>query len=221
MSEGQKTGPNWSAAGAAGPATQGISGARRVVAAHGPYLTAALENRLFSIDGGEVTITTAEVTGSAMGTAKYINGFLNPHNSGFNVAVLTTIVTHTSGTPGGALVYDMAWTGTLRVTSAATGTVRGGILNEYASHAAIRPLVGVVLATLPATTAVLTRVGRIGGTAAVALGAGDHTTRDDVDGKIVIPPGAIFGIAAVAVGTSHIVASQLYLEVLPIIPSGQ
>src|SRR3954469_21105659 len=101
-----KVGPDWGGSGTFKPFTAGFSGAQRVADAHARYMQAVLEGRVFISDSDSVTLAAANATKSAMGTAKFINGFLNPAGSGKNVALWKTVIATVSGTPAGPFFYN-------------------------------------------------------------------------------------------------------------------
>lgn len=179
-------------------------------------MQAALENRLFLMDSDAVTLAAANTTKSAMATAKFINGFLNPRGSNVNASILHAIVATTSGTPAGPYFYNHYPIVGNR-SSAITGTIRSGFLSSGASGSKMEAQTGVVLATLPADTAALNQLGVLGGPAAIAAGAGIYTAFDEVAGRIVVPPGFFFGIMAAGAGTTHIVQSTVCWEEIPLL----
>lgn len=213
MSDLQRVGPDWGGQGTFKPLTTGPSGAQRVADAHARYMQAVLEGRVYSLDSDSVTVAAAHVTKSAMGTVKFINGFLNPVNSNKLAVLWRTAASLTSGTPGGALAYNM-YPAAGNVTSAATGTIRNQ-LTFAATGSAMRPLVNVALAVLPADTAALVQVGVAGGPAAVAAGAGVNSWVDEPAGSIIIEPGFFFGLTSIAAGTSPIFQTTLVWEEIP------
>jgi hypothetical protein len=68
----------------------------------------------------------------------------------------------------------------------------------------------VALTALDADTTALVQVGTLGGPAAIAAGAAINSVYDNVDGKIIVPPGYAFGICTTATGTTHVMQSTLY-----------
>ncbi len=173
----------------------------------------AYRGLLFSLDSGSVTAVAANASGQAMGTAKFLNGFVNPMGSGKNAVIVGANVATVSGTPGGPILYEIS-AGPGTFTTAATGTIRPGLISG-AGASLMKPVVMVALAALDADTTALVQIGTLGGPAAIAAGAGNNSIYDAVDGKIIIPPGYAFGICTTATGTSHVMQSTLYwIEVL-------
>ena len=203
-----------SAFGAVNPGRADKTGALVVTSGHGEFTEACANNTVYAIDSDTVTIATANTTKGVLGTIKFINGFYNPINSGKNAAVLAAIVATISGTPAGPLFYNM-FVGK-QPTNSETGTIRSLLLGQ-SNQSAMRPHVGVVLAVLPAdSTSAAVQIGVVGGPAASAVGAGMYSICDNVNGKIIVPPGVLFGLAAVGAGTSHVVQSTLVWEEIPI-----
>jgi hypothetical protein len=180
---------------------------------HGRHYEQALQGNIFTMDSDSVTIAAANATKGALATAKFVNGFFNPLTSGKNAVLLFARVATVSGTPGGPFFYNYLDDST--INSAATGTVRATLLgSSYAS--VLRAQTGVVLANAAAATTALKQLGVMGGPAAIAAGAGMYDVVDDIAGRIIVPPGVLFGITALAAGTTHIVQSTLVWEEVPV-----
>lgn len=162
----------------------------------------------FVLDSGSVTAVAATAAAQAMGTAKFLNGFFNPTNSGKNAVLIGASIATVSGTPGGPILYEVtAGAGTL--TSASTGTIRSGLIGG-AGKSLMTPQVMVTLTALDADTTALVQIGTAGGPAASAAGAGVNSVYDNIDGKIIIPPGYAFGLCDTATGTTHVLQTTLY-----------
>lgn len=170
---------------------------------------------IFSLSNSAAyTIVGGNAPGQALATAVWANGFVNPANSGKNVVLLRTLVYNTSGTPGGALTYQTC--PKIQLSSTPTGTIRSNIVTNQTSGAGTVciPYVGVILAVLPADTSSATVFHSLVGGAAAAAIAGQNSYVDEVNGRIVIPPGTAFGIGSTATGTSHVVQTQMdWIEV--------
>jgi hypothetical protein len=214
MSDLQRVGPVPGGTGTPVPFTAGITGASRVADAHSRYMQSCLEGRVFIMDSDSVTLAAANATKSAMGTAKFINGFLNPRNSGVNAVILIASIATVSGTPAGPFFYNF-YPIVGNLSSAVTGTIRSAFLASTATGSKMTPQTGVVLATTPADTTALTQLSTIGGPAAIAAGAGVYSVADEVAGRIIVPPGFLFGIMCAGAGTTHIVQSTLQWEEVP------
>lgn len=161
----------------------------------------------FSLDSGSVTLAAANVTGAALGTFKFINGFYNPLESGVNAVIWNVRLATVSGTPGGPFFYN--YLNKPEFSSTPTGTIRSLLLSS-ANGSKLRPMVGVVMATVPAdATTVMLQQGVVGGPAAIAAGAGMYDVWDQVNGRIIVPPGYAWGLACTAAGTTHVVHSTI------------
>lgn len=190
------------------PFRQGKSAEMMVSELQARFYEQTYRGNLFILDSGSQTCVAASAAGQAMGTAKFLNGFFNPANSGKNAVLVGANVATVSGTPGGPLLYEVtAGPGTL--TSASTGTIRSGLIGG-AAKSVMTPQVMVTLVALDADTAALVQIGTCGGPAAIAAGAGVNSAYDNIDGKIIIPPGYAFGLCDTATGTTHIVQTTLY-----------
>lgn len=212
MGDLQRVGTVLGGQGSAPPFTASITGASRTNDAHGRYADPTRKGRVFILDSDAVTLAAANVTKSAMGTVKFINGFFNPAASGINAEIIRALVATTSGTPGGPYFYGFFRpSGTL--TSALTGTIRNKRL--YGPNSAMQALVNVAIATTPADTTAIIQLGVMGGPAAVAAGAGLYTAIDEPASSIIVPPGVLFGLVCAAAGTSHVVQSSLEWEEVP------
>lgn len=180
---------------------------------HGRYYEQNFRGNLFMMDSDSVTIAAAHATKGALATVKLINGFFNPANSGKNAVLIAAIIATVSGTPGGPFLYNFLADPT--INSAATGTARAAILNgTFAS--VLTPQTNVILTNAAGATTALKQLGVMGGPAAIATGAGLYTAFDDVGGRIIVPPGVVFGLCALAAGTTHVVQSTLVWEEVPV-----
>lgn len=206
----QRTGPAVTADGSVNPVRSDKTGAQVITDGHGRYQEATMRGNVFSLSNVAFTILAGHVSAGALGTILFINGFFNPTNSGKNAVILLHRAQSTSGTPGGPLVYNY-YCG-LNITSAATGTIRNGILSNSAASSVMTPQSNVIIAATPAATPNALVFGPAGGAAAVAAGAGLYSYTDEVAGSIIVPPGCAFGVTATAVGTSHVVSDQLVWE---------
>lgn len=205
-----KVGPATTADGSIVQSRADKTGAQVVQDAHGRYQEATVRGRVFSLSNVAFTIVAGNASAGALGTIALINGFFNPIGSGVNAVVLVHRGQTTSGVPGGPLVYNY-YCG-LNITSAATGTIRNGILSNSTAGSAMVPQANVIIAATPAATPAALVYGLAGGPAAIAAGAGLYSFVDEVAGSIVVPPGCVFGVAATATGTAQVVSDQLVWE---------
>lgn len=178
---------------------------------HGRYTEAAYRGLVYWLDSGAVTLAAANTSAGALGTIKLINGFFNPPASGKNAAILSAAVSFTSGTATGAIVYNFL--NGVVLSNAATGTVRSALLGSSAGSV-MQAEVGVVLASnTPLATAALIQLGVVGlQGAAVATPTGIY---EEVAGRIIVPPGCVFGLAQIGAGTA-VVQSTISWEEIPV-----
>ncbi len=212
MSDLQVRGPIYGGLGSNVPGTAGVSGASRVQVAHAEYFDAVYGRRVFSIDSDAVTLAAANATKAALATAKFINGFFNPADSGKLAIIANAVVATVSGTPGGPFFYN--YISGVTPTNTPTGTIRSAYLGMSGGSAMVAET-GVVLTVSGGATTALIQQGVLGGPAAIAAGAGNYSIADAVRGQIIVPPGTLFGIMCTAAGTTHIVHSTLTWEEVP------
>ena len=186
---------------------------------HGKYYEQAYRGNLFILDSGAITLASTYTTASAAGTAKLICGIFNPTGSGKNVVVLGAMTCLISGTSTGEFVYNAQTfpAGVSVTVTASGGTIRSSVINTIAvgSASVCTPQNAVVITRSDAATTALTQIGTCGGTAAIAAGAGIYSVYDDVAGKIIIPPGTVFGISQIGAGTGAAYGT-LYWEEVPV-----
>jgi hypothetical protein len=180
---------------------------------HGRYYEQTFRGNVFVSDSDSVTLAAANATKGALATVKLINGFFNPLTSGKNVVLLFARVATTSGTPGGPYFYNFLADST--INSAATGTVRSMLLGGNTSSV-VTAQTGVIIANVAGATTALKQLAVLGGPAAIAAGAGMYDVADEIGGRIIVPPGCLFGLTCLAAGTTHIVQSSLIWEEVPV-----
>jgi hypothetical protein len=207
-----------------GQQTTGQGGLRKTVRGElivaeslGRYAIDSLNGNIFHANtiGAGVTLAAANALGTAVpaaGAAQPILGLLNPASSGVNLVINKALVATLFGTPAGGFMF-----GFLPNTQAAlyTGTQsnKGVKANTLTSSS-----LAVVLPNLAVTgtTVQFVELKQLGGPAAVAAGAGVYTAFEEVAGDVIIPPGAVIGIFAVAAGTSHLVKASLQWAEVPV-----
>jgi hypothetical protein len=180
---------------------------------------------VFFIDSDSVTLAAANATKSAAGTIKLINGFYNPLGSGFDCHIISANVSTVSGTPAGPYFFNAQTLGAVSLTNAATGKIWAGPLNTInqgqttfvlPNNQTIFAEVNVALVRSDAATTAFSQVWTLGGPAAIAAGAGEYDCDKEIAGRIIVPPGCVFGITATGAGTTHIVQSTLAVGVVAI-----
>jgi len=195
------------------PLRQDKSKALVVSQAHGRFTEAARKGHVFHLPKSAYTIVSTNASAGAMGTILLINGFWNPVNSGVAAAILWVDVDSTSGTPGGPLIWNY-YCG-LNVTSAATGTIYSGVLNNNAGASAMVPQAAVALVTTPASTGAMLSNGPAGGPSAGGALSSGIPNRKFIEGGLIVPPGCVAGLASTATGTTHIVSTDIGWEEIP------
>jgi hypothetical protein len=172
-----------------------------------PLYEATYRGQVFFLDSDAVTLAAANTTKGALGTVKLINGLYNPVGSGRNAAITHVNVSVVSGTPAGPFFWN--YLSGVVLSNAATGAIHSAFIGGAAPSFMI-PEVGVVLASnTPGATAPLIQLATIGGPAAIAAGAGMNSIFEDTRGRIIVPPGVVFGITTVGAGTTCVVQSTI------------
>lgn len=187
---------------------------------HSKFYTLNYNGMVFALDSDSVAVGAVTVfnTKGNAGTIKLLNGLFNPYGSGVNVDILAVASTWTSGTPAGPLLYNaQTLPQGVSLTNAATGTIRGGILNTIAG-ASVDPYgicaeVGVVIVRSDSAATAFTQTGVHGGPAAIAAGAGLYSVLDEMAGRNILPPGTVWGLTVSGQGTSQVVQSTIWYSV--------
>ncbi len=174
----------------------------------GRYGQLALDGKIFTAVASAVTIVSASVSPLAAGTGQPIVGIWNPQNSGVNVAILKHGVQTISGTPGGPIVWN--YTLNQAITASTSGTPIPGFLSGAIGAAKLF----VNTATTGSTVGILHR--GAWNVPAIAAASVQSAAMEEDAGDIIIPPGAFLGLAAYAVGTSHVVNAAITYAELPV-----
>lgn len=175
------------------------------------FQEAVLRGQVYSAGAKTATVTaTTDISPLPANTGVPIVGVYNPVGSGVRLVMLRAGISTVSGTPGGPFYYNVI-PNPCGITAAGLQTavnhlsgLAAGSRARWFNHSAIT---GSVVAT---------EIRAFGGPAAVAAGAGLYHQDDLLDGAFIIEPGAFFGLAAHAVGTSHVVSAYLTWEEQPI-----
>ena len=182
---------------------------------HGKYYEQTSRGHVFAVSGAltGTTIAAGHVAPPAAGAATMLS-VLNPLGSGVNLEILEGTIAHVSGTPGaGAFAWCMAY--------------QSSVVTATEAVAIKRPLYGSSLTTKAkawsATTLTGSRVHEITKVfpASKFAGAIDVVSsglveRDDVDGKIIVPPGWMITLAPPATGTTHLAVAEIVYAEVPI-----
>lgn len=177
-----------------------------VIARTGEHIVSALHGHLYEqVKRGNVFSGVTAVTGVAPGTAIGTTAafaLYNPSNSGVDLVVLKASMSYLSGTLGIGFVNWIYHTATVQAGAAVTGTAITSVcLNGSGRGAKGKPL---TTATVVAGT--LTRpFGNLPPMLATSV-LTPWRLDDDVDGALVVPPGAAVSLqATAAAGTSPLV----------------
>ena len=206
-------GPQYKADGAVGPQISDREGNTLATLGHSEYANSGRRGKIFSLAATAYTVIAANASGGAIGTFKPIVGFYNPLGSGVNAILVNEEEWHTSGTPGGPLVFNyfcgQNW------NSAVGGTVQNNLLSNLTPNgSSMIAQNNTVVTTNPAITTAVSTFTVAGGPAAVAIATatGETGHSKDLKGAIVVPPGCLFGLASTATGTNDVVSASLSWE---------
>lgn len=230
MSDLMKVGADFGPAGTFKPFTAGLSGQQRVSDAHGRFMQAALEGRLFSGGMGALTsISNVTFTSATLGaTCTPIIGVYNPASSNRNLsilqAMLAQIMTALAVTGGGPLVWAVS-TGN---TGISTGAVPFNRLTLARTGSIAKDVSGVALTGLTNNLVVAGGSALGGGSAenvsftatAVAMQTQMQGFVENIDGSWIVPPGGVLALLATTTPVAHSATSGLLWEELPIMVQG-
>lgn len=215
----QKRGPS-----SQGPIRGGVTGEAQVGDAHGHFAEMARSGNLFMMDSDNITLAAAFQTKSALGTVKFINGIYNPGPLKNAEIEYASVVTSTYTISGGPFFFNYYCGVTL--TNASGGTIRSGLLNNSSGGGSVMiPITNVAIVVSGGATTAINQLEVIGGMPQTgALGLPTATSLPNevhalIDGRIIVPPGCIFGITSlgagvITTGVTHQVQSTLVWEEL-------
>lgn len=221
-----KVGPDYGGTGTFKPFTASLSGSQRANNAHGQWLDAAWNDRLFS--GGSaalVAINNATFTLATLGaTCTPVIGVWNPLNSNKNFSIvqatLSTIITAATNTGPGGFVWAVSRGNqglTLGLNPFSRRTLeQNGSYGKFFSN--------VALTGLTNNLAVMCGSALGGGSAmnfsfvGTAAGAATQNTpvTEFIDGGIIIPPGGVLALLATTTPVAHSVVASILWEELPL-----
>lgn len=205
--------PQNRADGTASGAISDREGNQKVALGHAEYTESTRRGKLFTLAANAYTIIAANVSAGSVGSWKPVVGFYNPIGSGVNAVLVNAKEYHTSGTPGGPLLWNFFcgqnW----------SSTVSGSIFNDLLSNntpngSAMIAQNNTAVGTTPAISSTLNVLGVLSGPPALAVtaGTGEAGADHDLKGQIVVPPGCLIGLAATATGTTDIVSASISWE---------
>lgn len=170
----------------------------------------------FAISGAlaGTTIAAGHVAPPAAGAATLLS-ILNPVGSGYELHVLEGTINHISGTPGaGSFAWCMAYQEDIVTAGEAVAIIRPLYCSSLKPKA---------IKAWSATTLTGSRVHVIqkvfAGTkfaGAIDVVSSELVQRENVDGKIIVPPGWMLTLAPPATGTSHVVTAEIVVAEVPV-----
>ncbi len=215
MSDLMTVGAEWGGAGTFKPFTSGISGAQRTTDAHARYMDAVLAGRVYSLNLNATTtgIAAGQIVAAAAAASTNFALF-NPAASGKYLVLWHFGMGIISGTsPAGPLFHGMIISGV--PTVAATGTIQSNLLGGGAGSVA-RTYATAAGTSLTGGTAPLTHsVADFSATATAQAVPGSIKAIDNLDGRIVIPPGIGWLPLWSSAGTSLLSGYSITWEEIP------
>lgn len=179
-----------------------------VAEGHARYTAAARRGTIFFLNSDSVTSAAANVTKSALGTAKFINGIYNG-SVGKCAAITRITVTPVAGSGAGPYFWNDSCG--ITINNVATGSIRSAYRTSGAGNSAMTPEVGVVLTAIGAPTTALTQQFEIASATSPANGYGG-TIPDDIQGSYILGPNCVGGITSAAAGTLQTLQSTIFWE---------
>jgi hypothetical protein len=226
MSDLQRVGPVYGGSGTAPPFTATYTGAQRTADAHGRFLQANLEGRLFSGGMTATSINNATFTTATLGvTCTPIVGVWNPSSNDRYLmilqATLQVIITALQNTGGGTYMWATSTgnavisTGnnplnrkTLATTGSAAKDMAGLALTGMTNNLVVRGAANLGGGSV------------YGGLSTLATAAGFNTTLapsvENVDGGLLVPPGGVLALLCTSTPVACSAASGIIWEEIPI-----
>lgn len=158
------------------------------------------------------TAVTGVAPGTAIGTTAAF-ALYNPSNSGFDLVVLKASMSYLSGTLGIGFVNWIMHTATVQAGAAVTGTA----ITSVAGNGSGKAAVGKPLTTATVVAGVLTRLFTNLPPMLASSVLTPWRADDDINGAIVVPPGAAVSLqATAAAGTTPLVIYGCTWEEVPV-----
>lgn len=184
-------------------------GEQAVSDVHARYQEAVLRGNVFTIQAKSVTVTvTTDISPLPASTGRAGVAIYNPPSSGVSLVLWKVMLASVSGTPGGPAYLDVLDGAQCTVTNKTNAinnlTLQTGGHKAFAYSAAV-----------PGNTLAARMFKPLGGPAAIALGAGNNSVEEMIDGAIVLQPGGLCALTWHAVGTTHIYSASLSWEEIP------
>jgi len=159
---------------------------------------------------GYTIVATTDISPLPQNTGVPIVGVYNPPTSLVNLVILRVKLSTVSGTPGGPFAWNV-------IPSPAAITNAGVQGRNNKTFALGGSAVGFNSAqAFTASSAAATMFRTIGGPAAIAAGASMYHVEEETAGDIIVAPGGFAGVAATAVGTTHVVSASLTWAEIPV-----
>jgi hypothetical protein len=163
---------------------------------------------------GGTTIVAGNVSpvGAAAAT---ILSIYNPVGSGVNAVVHRIILQNISGTPGAGngFAIDTAYNQVITATPNNSGTSTNMPVNHLAggNNGSVLGFTQTALTGAGAST-LFRLLGHTAFATVLAATTPNLTLVELVDGEIILPPGALLSLSAVATGTTHVVCGSITWE---------
>lgn len=186
----------------------------------GEWATSDLMPRLYELaKRGNVYVATSPAIGSgnmvaanvsplAAGTGLPLVGIYNPPSSSVDLVIIRAWAGTVSGTPGGAVVWNVIPPNAGITAAGAPGLgarsfTPGGQGRAFVNSALTGSLVATMLRPMKRVSA-------------VAAAGGEDICVEETAGDIIVPPGGFAGLAVAAVGTTHVLVAGIEWAELPI-----
>lgn len=227
MSELQRVGAVMGGSGTAAPFTASLSGSQRVNDAHGRFMQAALEERLFSGGMGLTSINAATFTTATLGaTCTPIVGVWNPLTNTKNLVILLAKLGLTLTALQATGAGPFAWAVSSQNGAISTGATPWNRRTLTQSGSVARVFAGVALTGLTNNLAVIGGSALGGGSASNAAFLGTAAAMQTqlsagvemLDGSLIIPPGGVLALLATTTPVAHSAVSSLIWEEVPNLP---
>lgn len=205
---------------------QGPQGDQIVSDLHGRFYEQNRSGRLFGAGMTLTSISNATFTTATLSaTGTPVLGIWNPINSGVNAvilqAALDVIVTAATNTGPGSFQWCSITGQQAPITTALQAWNRRTLVQ---SGAQVRNVTGVALTGLTNNLVVMQGSSLGGGSLAnfsfVGTAAGQVTPRspsfENLDGSLIVPPGAILALLCSTTPVAHSAASSLFWEEIPV-----
>lgn len=198
---------------------------------HGGRYMASREKRVFhQVANSNLTVSSAYTIATALGSSpQLIVGIaMVDFGPAYNVnAVIHQVRVDTvSGTPGSSLQYVyLPWD---NINNQGGGSNLGplpGYLTELQSTTAgsaavpskARPRGSTALVGVTGDTRALVKHSMVGGVGNTSSGVKTNSIYDQVDGRIIVPPGYVFGVMATDIGTTWVIRYSMVWQEVPTI----